>query len=159
MGCGCRSRIYGDIPKKKSNCLCINDLRIGCNKGPSPCGGQMTIDLTEYNDVSASNCPVVYILKSYDTKAFSEVTLTDDGTLHITTSATFKKSQEFKITYKVSSPCSILSDEATVYVCMRDLCVDVYCVDGKCDQCDGGCEPYVPEININDLIKKEIKLI
>lgn len=142
MACNCKQRIYGaPAPPKPSNCFCVNDVLVGCNDGPAPCGDTLVINLTEYNDVSASPCEVEYILLDWDKEAFADVTLTIDGMLNITTSNVFKKSEEFCISYKVNSPCSILSDIAEVRVCMKDLCVDANCSGCEtCNQCTGVCE-------------------
>lgn len=146
MGCRCKRVSVVSQPNCLDNCLKISTLRVGCDDGPEPCGDTMEIDLTEYNNVTASPCAVVYSLKGYDQTAFSEVTLTSEGLLTFTSTTTFVKNTEFKITYRVDSPCSILSDQADVFICMKDLCKNTDCP-GYCDKCTGDCDP---EISLND---------
>lgn len=156
MACNCKPRIYGQPPQPKvEDCLCINDLRVGCPDGPAPCGDTIVIDLTETNDVTASPCDVVYILKDYDKEAFASVELTSEGILTVVTSDKYVKQEEFCITYKVDSPCSLLSDQANVYICMKDLCKGNMC-ENECDPCTGDCIPLDPEVSINKFNNTEI---
>ena len=150
MGCGCTSQIHTNPPPPppKGDCICINDVYVGCDNGPTPCGGAMQINLALYNNVTASPCPVKYMLKSYDIAGFQSVTLTEEGLLAFTTSANFIDHKYFEIKYKVDSPCTILSDEAIVYVCMKNLCKNKICQNG-CDKCTGDRILLQPEISIN----------
>ncbi len=156
MACNCKPKPHTP-PQTPGECLCINDLRIGCDEGPAPCGIQRIIDLTLNNDVTASPCDVVYMLKSFDQGAFQSVTLTEEGILTVVTSNTYVKHEEFEIRYKVDSPCSLLSDEGSVYICMKDLCKSKMCSNG-CDHCTGDCKPIDPEIQITRS-KPEIKFL
>ena len=151
MSCNCGTRTYGGAipPAVVNNCICINDLMIDCDHGPVPCGGTKIIDLKLYNDVSISPCDVEYILLKYDTTAFSSVTLTEDGILSLTTNSIFVAHQMFEIEYKVNSPCSIYSDQATVFVCMKDVCKGKIC-ENACDPCTEECVPFLPEIGVNN---------
>ena len=152
MACNCTSQTYGTPTQPKNqDCLCINDVRVNCDEGPAPCGDSMTIDLTQYNDVTASPCDVEYKLLSYDETAFASVTLTEAGSLSVTTTNLFVKHAKYEIQYKVDSPCSIMSDTATVYICMEDLCKGL----ADCDPCEGEEDPEIgvggddgPEINV-----------
>ena len=161
MACNCGVRIINITPKCDSDkCLLIYDLRVGCNDGPAPCGGEegtLVIYLTEYNVVTASPCDVVYSLKGWDTTVFDSVVLTSAGELTVVTSSNYVKSEEFLITYKVNSPCSLLSDTGEIWVCMKNLCIDSDC-EGECDQCTGECIPVDPEISISTVTASEIKI-
>lgn len=160
MACNCRPIIPGNPPQTPQSCLCINDVRVGCDSTntPNPCGGTLVINLATYNDVRASPCEVVYTLRNFNTTAFTSVTLTQAGLLTIVTSSNFVKSTEFEIGYKVDSPCSILSDTATVYVCMKDLCGSKNCP-GGCDPCTSDCIPLLPEVSINNVNTPKIQII
>lgn len=155
MNCFCRPTVCKRPKCDNDKCLLLSTLRVGCDKGPAPCGDTIQIDLTEFNDVTASPCEVVYSIYSYDTEMFSEVTVTPEGIMTITSSDKFVKQEEFCITYKVDSPCSLLSDTADVFVCMKDECKNKNC-EGNCDQCTGDCTDIDPEISISKFNNVEI---
>lgn len=158
MNCFCRPTVCKKAPKcDNDKCLILATLRVGCDLGPAPCGDTVQIDLKEYIDVTASPCGVVYSIYSYDKQAFDEVTVNEEGIVTIVTSNNYVKQEEFSITYKVDSPCSILSDTDDIFICMYDLCRGKDCPNG-CDQCTGDCIPVTPEIEITDS-KPEIKIL
>lgn len=150
MSCGCKPKIITVSGCDNGSCLKLATLRVGCEDGPTPCGGvsgTVQIDLADSNDVTASTCDVVYSIKKYDMQAFSSVTVTEDGVLTAITSDHFERSKEYEIIYEVDSPCSILSDEASVFICMKDNCRDVVCPEGEHCVC-GECEPDGGDIEV-----------
>jgi hypothetical protein len=122
---------------------------VGCEDGPTPCGGSITIDLADYNTVTASPCGVVYSIREFDTDAFSSVTTTEEGVVTITASDNFVRSTEFEIQYKAKSPCSILGDIASIFVCMQDTCRDIVCPEDEQCIC-GVCEPLGSDVEITE---------
>lgn len=150
MPCGCIPIIV-DPPVSCRNCLIVKDLRFRCDQGPVPCGdtdpdGVITVDLAQYNDVSACGSGGhTYSLISYDAVGLQNVTLSAGGVLTAQTMDIYEDHVEYKITYRVScsDPDSILSAIGIVYVCMKNPC-DI-CPDGEqCDPCTGDCVPIVP---------------
>lgn len=159
MACNCNNKVKTDKPQPKLDCLCINDINIPCDEGPNPCGDIFTVDLTQYNNVEASDCDVEYSIIYFDSDFFATVNVTIDGVLTITTTDNFIKNKQGCISYKVNSPCSILSDVADILICMFDKCKNKNC-DNECDPCDGECIPLEPEIQIGGSknIDNEIRL-
>lgn len=154
MACRCNSVtvIVDPGPKTCSGCLKAVSLRIGCDGGPLPCGGDpgtQEIDLSEYNNITAcSECDAIYIIKSYDTDAFVSVTITEAGLLEYETSENYTRYEEYEIIYEIDCPCSILSASGRVRVCMKHPCGSCDS-DEVCNPCTGDCDPIDPEILIN----------
>lgn len=141
MPCNCGNfHIVPPAPKKCDDCLVVNSLRLACDDGPDPCGDTITIDLTEYNDVTACDCGTpVYSLVSYHEEAFEDVEVTSDGQLTATTGEWYVYDDYPVIRYKVDCPCNILSASGNVYVCFKNPCpTECY---NNCVACTGECLP------------------
>lgn len=147
MACGCRPSIYNPQPVNPcEDCLIVNSLIIGCDDAPNPCGDSFTINLADYNDLSAcKDCVPTYSLISAESPGVS-ASINAAGVLTVTTGAWFEYNKLWKVTYKVDCPCSILSATATVYVCMKNPCTSG-CFD-NCNPCDGSCL-VTPDITVN----------
>lgn len=154
MACNCIPNIIQTPPSNNpcENCLKVVSLRYSCTDGPSPCGDSLVVDLSEYNDVTACDCgSVVYSIKSFDTEAFSSVSVTSGGILTAVTSDNFVNREEALIVYKVDCPCNILSATGNIYVCKKNLCANVLCDAGYyCDQCDGECKEASSDLDIDN---------
>ncbi len=149
MACNC-GQLTPTTPTAPSpkDCLCVEDFYIPCSEGVNPCGGVLTIDLKEYNDTTASTCDVVYTLTKFE-NTLESVTLTTDGILTITSKVESIGQVLAEIDYHVNSPCSLLSESATVSVCVKDLCRGIQC-ENVCDPCTALCVDFQPELDITD---------
>lgn len=128
------------------DCLKVYSLRIGCDEGPWPGGGEegtVVIDLATINDVTAcEGCEGVYTVYSFDEAGIESATTTEAGVLTIVTDDTFLSREEYEVVYKFSCPCMKTSMYGTIYVCKKDLCFGVECdVDEVCDPTSGLCVP------------------
>lgn len=153
MACGCTGTPIVITDPTCEDCLKLVSIRYACADGPAPCGGSegtLVEDLSLLNDVEACDCgDAVYSILSYDTEAFSSVTITSDGVLTAVTTSNFTKKKEYLIVYKVDCPCSILSGTGNIYVCMKDLCAGNNCASGEyCDQCDGICKDSSSDLGL-----------
>ena len=153
MACGCIGNPVVVVNPTCEDCLKIVSLRYACADGPAPCGGSegtLVEDLALLNEVTACDCgTAIYSIDSYDTDAFSSVTITSGGVLTAVTTSNFINKKEYLIVYKVDCPCSILSGTGNIYVCMKNLCVGSDCASGEyCDQCDGLCKDSSSDLGL-----------
>lgn len=133
---------------------------MNCNdpNGPAPCegvNGTVTLNLTDYVDVSAATGTIVYSIVSYDTDFFQTLTI-DGGTGVITIGLQGTGVDDApapystgEIVYRVNDTGSILSAVETITVCARNLCESA-CAEGtECNPCTGNCDPIVPDVELN----------
>lgn len=149
MPCNCRNiQIVTPTPTSTcDDCLIVNSLRLPCDDGPDPCGDTISIDLTEYNDLSACDCgSPVYSLVSYDEDAFTTATVSSVGLLEATTADWYGFNEYPIIRYKVDCPCSLLSASGNVYVCFANPC-PIEC-HATCDPCTGECPPEELDLEV-----------
>lgn len=134
-GCFCIAQVVS-VPPSCGNCLRPATYRFGGADSILPCGGEIEINLAEDSITTASPCNVVYSLVSYDTTAFAEVVVEADGTMTVTSADIFERGKEYLITYKIDSPCSILSAVGEVYISFKDPCAgQIYTSDKYCNEC------------------------
>ena len=156
MPCGCIPIIV-DPPNPSTNCLIARDLRFRCDQGPDPCGGvdgTLTVDLAQYNDVTACTGVVTYSLDSFDAVGLQNVTVSAAGVVSAETTNVFKDHKEYKIQYRVKCSNSILSSIGIIYVCMRNPC-GICPPNTSCNPCTGLCDAPPDEIlihNINEIV-------
>jgi len=148
--CGCAGQGFlntNPTVKSGDRCICANDYRNICSKGPDPCSDTWELDLTDYVE-NGINDSETFELVSFDDGGFSSVTVSSAGILNVTTSG--KGGKEYKIEYKVST----VEDGVTyavngyVYLCFKNLCRGVSCPDGEeCENCTGDCVPSSVDLN------------
>jgi len=144
MPCNCGNFHVVPTPpaSRCDDCLVVNSLRLACDDGPDPCGDTFTIDLSDYNDLSACDCGTpVYSLVSYDGDAFASVSVSSVGLLTATTDNWYAFNEYPVIKYLVDCPCNLLGASGNVYVCFKNPC-PTECYD-SCDACTGLC-PEIP---------------
>ena len=127
------------------DCLKIYSIRIPCDTGPIPGGGEdgtVVIDLSEYNDITAcGEGGGTYILFSWDEDFFDSVDVTDEGIVTLVTSSSFDSRVESEVEIRFSCSDTNLSGFGSIFVCKKDLCAGVTCPEGQtCNQLTGECE-------------------
>lgn len=149
MPCNCGNvKVVTPPPSQPcDDCLIVNSLRLACDDGPDPCGDTISINLTDYNDLSACDCGVpVYSLVSYDEDAFVTATVSSAGLLEAETAEWYEFNEYPIIRYKVDCPCSLLSASGNVYVCFKNPC-PLECHD-NCEPCTGECSEEELDIEV-----------
>lgn len=119
-----------------SGCLLVNDILVGCADGPLPCGTTVQIDLAANNTLTACTGVPVWSIKYFDSIAFTNVTLDQNGILTFDTTNFYKAGKDFLIRYEVDCPNSILRGEGDVKVCFKNPC-DPTCK--NCNPCTSNC--------------------
>lgn len=140
MACPCNNPIIVTPKPSCKDCIIAKTVRYTCDDSPNPCGEEVTIDLSDINniDICTNNCGATYSIKKYDEEGFDEVSITSNGVLTYTTSDVFEKQKEYEITYKIQCGCGSpqLSTTAKVIVCRKDLCKNAP-KGAACNHCNG----------------------
>ena len=143
--CTCGATIIVDPPGPTcDDCLKIYSLRVPCDTGPYPCGGEdgtVVIDLADYNDITAcEGCEGTYSIYTFDDTGLTSAVTTDEGVVTIVTNSVFVSRDEYEVVYKFTCPCMKTAAYGSIFVCKRDLCFGVTCGEGEdCSACDGTC--------------------
>lgn len=138
MPCNCSVTVVPPV-NPCSGCLQVNGATMSCANGPSPCGGVNgtgQIDLGAINTLTVCTGVPVWRIKSFDTNAFTSVTITQAGILDFVTSNWFVYGKEFIIVYEVDCPGQIHRAEAEVKICFNNPCGPVC---RQCNPCTGAC--------------------
>jgi len=138
MSCNCTPLVVKSRKVCEDDCLIVKDIMYNCDDGPAPCGDSLELDLSEYNDVSASECGATYSIRRFDSEGFDSVSITPEGVLTAVSSDNYKRSDDYVIEYKVTTgSCSVLSATGFIYVCMKNPCPQE--CGSNCNPCTGGC--------------------
>ena len=117
----------------------------------APCGGSDIINIGALNDFTTT-CTgnVFYSLSSFDTDAFSSVTITAGGTLTYVFSSDATPGSHYSITYRVRCDNENVGGYGVVLTSPLDLCVPSNCTPAQtCDKCTGDCENIAVDLSVN----------
>lgn len=153
--CRCTPTVTSVTSDPCDNCVVAASIVTDCVNSTPPCGASGTLDLTLYNnydgcvDGNGDACTLSYFIISYDATNLTNVAISAGGELSWDTLSESVPSAFAEVRYKVQCDCNTLSSEATVQICIRDLCEGVICgQDEECNVCNGNCDPSTPDIEI-----------
>jgi hypothetical protein len=129
--CNCGPYVVVDPPPGPcpTGCLKLASFSIPCFDGIIAEGDpmDMNIPLSEHNDVTAcEGCDPVYTVYSFDTDILSAATIVVDGddTSLFVEADTIDVGSTYplytEVIYKVTCPCSNLSNYGSVKICVKD---------------------------------------
>lgn len=138
-------------PTCGANCLRAANITIPCSDNTVPCTGVFSQSLVAGN---ASNnggcvengvaCGITYQILSYSSD-LSNVTLSEAGLLEGEVNSTAVPNTIAVIRYRRYCDCNSLAATGKVFVCIKDICVNVSCGDDtECNKCTGECDPVIP---------------
>lgn len=116
-----------------------------------PCGGSQIINVAALNDFSES-CTgnVFYSLNSYDTDAFSSVTITSGGTLTYVFSAEASPGTYASITYRARCDNESVGGYGVIQTTPKDECLTSNCTPSQtCNKCTGDCENIPVDLSVD----------
>lgn len=138
MPCGCNPIVTPPV-NPCAGCLVVNNVTIACSDGPDPCGGANgtgQIDLGALNDLTVCSGIPVWSIKSYDSNAFTSVTITPAGILDFVTANWYENGKEYEIVYEVDCPEQVHRAEGIVKICFNNPCGPIC---KECNPCNGNC--------------------
>lgn len=128
------------------NCLLIpTRIVLDPNTSVLPCGGVGVLDIPNVDGYDVSNCggSIVWSVVSYNTTAFTTVSVNSSGELTFTTTSNAVVGSFYSIVVKaLCDEAPYLSQFIEIRIPIRDACLLAVCDSGEhCDPCSGFCVP------------------
>lgn len=131
-----------------SDCLRAASIIVSPSESVTGCGDTGSVDILSLSDFSICETSITWALVSYDTDAFTDVTLVD-GVLEFTTTNAAVSGTFYEFIGKVHCTGTLLSQYFKVTVPIKNLCYGVVCSEGLvCNPCTGGC---ISEVDVEVL--------
>lgn len=145
--CTC-SAVSVDYPS--GNCPSGNCLKIASaiTTAVLPCGVNDSFDILAVSDVDICSSSIIWGLISYDTAAFTDVSIDSNGVLFFT--ATTAATPRAYYVFSGVATCSgtTISQYFTIKVPIADACYGKVCPDGEtCNPCTGLCGA-IPDVEL-----------
>lgn len=114
-----------------------------------PCGDAGGVDIAALSDLTICTTAVTWALVSWDTAAFTSVSINSSGVLSFTSTSAAQAGTYYTFTGVVYCPDTVLSQYFTVQVPIQDLCYGVTCLlPMVCNPCTGACLSAAPDVEV-----------
>lgn len=118
------------------DCLRVASFPVDPETSVLPCNHTGTVDIAAESDLSICTGTLVWELISWDTTAFSGVTISDAGVITFTSTSAAEVRKYYEFVGRVFCTGTLLSQFFTILVPIKDGCYGKVCPSGQvCDPC------------------------
>lgn len=139
---------YPDCPS--GNCLKAASVVVQGESSVAGCGASKTFDIGTLSDLSVCETTITWSLISWDTTAFTSVSINSSGVVSLTTTNAAAAGTAYQVVGKVFCNSTLFSQYFTLTIIVRNLCYGVVCSGATpyCNTCTGGCLADLPDVEL-----------